>query len=227
MEKAVILLSGGIDSATCCALAHREQYELYAMSFAYGQRHAIELEAAKRIATHYHVRSHSIVNIDLRTFGGSSLTTTTSVPKNRDLHDTGNDIPSTYVPARNTIFLSFALGWAEVIDCYNIFIGVNAIDYSGYPDCRPEFIKAYERMANLATKAGVTGNKLTLHTPLIALTKAQIIRLGTECGLDYGMTHSCYDPSIDGRACGACDSCVIRKRGFSEAGVTDPTKYVA
>jgi 7-cyano-7-deazaguanine synthase len=225
MKKAVILLSGGIDSATCCALAHRDSYDIHAMSFAYGQRHAIELDAAKRVATHFNARRHSIVNIDLRAFGGSSLTTEASVPKNREIHDTNNDIPSTYVPARNAIFLSFALGWAEVLDCCDIFIGVNAIDYSGYPDCRPQFIAAYEIMANLATRSGVTGKMLTLHTPLIALTKAQIIRLGTECGFDYGITHSCYDPSAEGRACGACDSCLIRKRGFTEAGVPDPTRY--
>ncbi len=225
MSKAVILLSGGIDSATCCALARRDGYDLYAMSFAYGQRHSVELEAAKRLAQFFNVCRHSIVAIDLRAFGGSSLTSDSAVPKNRDVAADVNGIPNTYVPARNTIFLSFALGWAEVLDCCDIFIGVNAVDYSGYPDCRLEFIAAYERMAHLATRAGVEGRGVKLHTPLQSLTKAQIIKLGIECGLDYGLTHSCYDPAPDGGACGACDSCRIRRKGFEEAGVPDPTRY--
>jgi 7-cyano-7-deazaguanine synthase len=225
VKKAVILLSGGIDSATCCALAAKEGYELYAMSFAYGQRHRIELDSADRLAQFFNVRHHSVVSIDLRAFGGSALTSETAVPKNRVPSEEQNDIPVTYVPARNTIFLSFALGWAEVLDCRDIFIGVNAVDYSGYPDCRPEFIAAYEKMARLATRAGVEGRGVTLHAPLQSLTKAEIIRLGISCGLDYGLTHSCYDPVPDGGACGTCDSCLIRKRGFEEAGVADPTRY--
>jgi 7-cyano-7-deazaguanine synthase len=226
MGKAVILLSGGIDSATCCAVAKREGFELYAVSFAYGQRHSIELEAAKRLAAFFNVHTHSVVTIDLRAFGGSSLTSDMSVPKNRNINDATKDIPSTYVPARNTIFLSFALGWAEVLDCRDIFIGVNAVDYSGYPDCRPEFIAAYERMAQLATRAGVEGHGVKIHTPLQSLAKAQIIKLGIENGIDYGLTHSCYDPLPDGRACGSCDSCLIRKNGFTDAGIPDPTRYV-
>lgn len=225
MKKAIILLSGGIDSATCTAIAKNEGYALYAMSFAYGQRHGIELEAAKRIASALKIEDHKIVTIDLAGFGGSSLTTGLAVPKNRDiLHETG-EIPTTYVPARNTIFLSYALAWAEVNEIFDIFIGVNAVDYSGYPDCRPEYINAFEKMANLATRAGVEGKKLTIHTPLGNLTKAAIIEKGAALGLDYGLTHSCYDPSPDGFACGSCDSCLIRKKGFAEAGVPDPTKY--
>jgi 7-cyano-7-deazaguanine synthase len=224
-KKAVVLLSGGIDSATCCAIAAHDGFELYAMSFAYGQRHAIELDAAKRVAALFDVRKHTVVDINLRAFGGSSLTSLDAVPKNRDETAMTAEIPSTYVPARNTIFLSFALGWAEVLDCRDIFIGVNAVDYSGYPDCRPEFIAAYEVMANKATKAGVTGSNVTIHTPLISLTKAEIIKRGTALGIDYGITHSCYDPSDNGLACGACDSCLIRKRGFVEAGIVDPTRY--
>lgn len=222
-RQAVVLLSGGIDSATCGAIARAEGFELYAMSFRYGQRHRVELESASRVAGHLGAKEHRVVAIDLGAFGGSSLTSSLSVPKDRD---TDGSIPNTYVPARNTIFLSFALGWAEVLGCSDIFIGVNAVDYSGYPDCRPEYIAAYERMANLATRAGVEGRKLTIHTPLIDLTKAQIIRKGVELGLDYGLTHSCYDPSPEGHACGHCDSCLIRKRGFEKAGVEDPTVYV-
>lgn len=225
LRKAIILLSGGIDSATCCALARRDGFEPYAMSFAYGQRHSVELDAAKQLARFFDMRYHSIVAIDLRAFGGSALTSDVPVPKNRNVDDTSGEIPSTYVPARNTIFLSFALGWAEVLDCHDIFIGVNAVDYSGYPDCRPEFIAAYQTMANLATRAGVEGRGVQLHTPLLSLTKAQIIQLGIACGVDYRLTHSCYDPSPDGGACGTCDSCQIRKRGFEEAGVKDPTRY--
>ncbi|MBN1575278.1 MAG: 7-cyano-7-deazaguanine synthase QueC [Chitinispirillaceae bacterium] len=225
MRKAVVLLSGGIDSATCCGLARRDGYAIYAMSFAYGQRHAVELDAAGRVAQFFEVKQHSIVNIDLRAFGGSSLTSDSPVPKDREVSGEAGDIPDTYVPARNTVFLSFALGWAEVLDCYDIFIGVNAVDYSGYPDCRPEFIAAYERMAHLATRAGVEGRGVKLHAPLQTLNKAQIIRLGIKCGVDFSLTHSCYDPAPDGRACGACDSCRIRRRGFEEAGVADPTRY--
>jgi len=220
----IVLLSGGIDSATCAAIARHEGYTLYAMSFSYGQRHKIELAAAKRIADSVGVSEHRIVEIDLRAFGGSSLTSPLAVPKNRDLSAT-TGIPTTYVPARNTIFLSFALGWAEALGINNLFIGVNAIDYSGYPDCRPEFIRAYERMANFATRAAIEGKRLTIHTPLINLTKAEIIRRGVSLGLDYGLTHSCYDPTPSGLACGACDSCLIRKKGFIEAGIEDPTKY--
>jgi 7-cyano-7-deazaguanine synthase len=183
------------------------------------------LKAAQKLASFFGVRKHTIVTIDLRTFGGSSLTSEISVPKNRAVDDRDKTIPNTYVPARNAIFLSFALGWAEVLECHDLFIGVNAVDYSGYPDCRPEFIDAYQRMANLATKAGVEGSGITIHTPLQSLTKAEIIRLGSECEIDYGLTHSCYDPAEDGRACGSCDSCVIRKTGFKEAGVPDPTNY--
>jgi 7-cyano-7-deazaguanine synthase len=226
MKHAIVLLSGGIDSATCCAIAKQEEFALHAMSFSYGQRHSIELEAAKRVAAFFKVAEHKIVEIDLRAFGGSSLTAPLAVPKNRDLHAPDGDIPPTYVPARNTIFLSFALAWAEVLDIRDIFIGVNAVDYSGYPDCRPEFINAYEHMANLATKAAVEGRRLAIHTPLINLTKAEIIKKGTALGVDYALTHSCYDPSAEGVACGECDSCVIRKKGFAEAGVADPTRYI-
>jgi len=226
MKKAVVLLSGGLDSATCCAIAQREGFSLYAMSFAYGQRHKVELDAAKRLAAFFGVKDHTIVTSDLRSFGGSSLTSDTAVPKNRTAQEQADVIPSTYVPARNTIFLSFALGWAEVLHCHNIFIGVNAVDYSGYPDCRPEYIAAYQKMASIATKEGVEGNPVTIHTPLISLTKSDIIREGISCGVDYGLTHSCYDPSPEGLACGACDSCTIRMRGFEAAGVPDPTRYI-
>ena len=226
MTDAIVLLSGGIDSATCCAIAKDEGFALHAMSFSYGQRHSVELEAAKRVAASLAICEHKIVEIDLRAFGGSSLTAPLSVPKNRDLHNQDGEIPLTYVPARNTIFLSFALAWAEVLGSADIFIGVNAVDYSGYPDCRPEYIGAYERMANLATRAGVEGSRLTIHTPLIELTKAAIIKRGAALGVDYGLTHSCYDPSAQGLACGACDSCLIRKKGFTEAKIADPTRYV-
>jgi 7-cyano-7-deazaguanine synthase len=226
MKKAVLLLSGGIDSATCGAIAKHEGFALYAMSFSYGQRHAIELESAKKVAAHLGVAEHRIVSIDLAAFGGSSLTSSQDIPKNRDLNKGKPTIPSTYVPARNTIFLSFALGWAEVLDAREIFIGVNAIDYSGYPDCRPEFIGAFQRMANLATRAGVEGRHLTLHTPLLKLTKGAIIKKGIALNMDYRLTHSCYDSSPDGAACGQCDSCIIRKKGFEEAEVEDPTRYV-
>ena len=224
MKKAIVLLSGGIDSATCCGFARKMQFEIYTLSFSYGQRHSVELNAAAKVSKFFGAIEQRIVNIDLRAFGGSSLTSEIAVPKNRSL-EKETDIPNTYVPARNTIFLSFALGWAEVLGCYDIFIGVNSVDYSGYPDCRPEFIEAYHRMANLATKAGVEGNTLKIHTPLIALTKAEIIRQGAGMGVDYSLTHSCYDPSAEGAACGTCDSCRIRKQGFIDAAVTDPTRY--
>jgi 7-cyano-7-deazaguanine synthase len=218
--KAVCLLSGGLDSSTCLAVARRDGFECYALSFDYGQRHRVELESAARIAKLLGAREHRVVKIDLRAFGGSALTDDIDVPKSGVVM---GGIPITYVPARNTIFLSFAMAWAEVLECSDVFIGVNAIDYSGYPDCRPEFIDAFERMANLATKAAVEGHtRLRIHTPLAQLNKAAIVRLGVEVGVDFGMTHSCYDPDEAGRPCGACDSCVLRAKGFEEAGVTDP-----
>jgi len=221
--RAVCLLSGGLDSSTCLALARREGYECYALSFDYGQRHRVELEAAARVAAALGVREQRTAVIDLRAFGGSALTADIDVPKSRSVTEMGAGIPITYVPARNTIFLSYALAWAEVLEASDIFIGVNALDYSGYPDCRPEFIHAYEHMANLATKSGVEGRtRIEIHTPLIALSKADIVRLGAEVGLDFGLTHSCYDPGLDGRACGECDSCLLRAKGFAEAGVLDP-----
>jgi 7-cyano-7-deazaguanine synthase len=224
---AVVLLSGGLDSATALAIAGHEGFELYAMSFAYGQRHAFELECARRVAAESGVAAHTVVRIDLRALGGSALTADINVPKGRSHQEMGGDIPVTYVPARNTIFLSFALAWAETLGCSDIFIGVNALDYSGYPDCRPEYIEAYERMANLATKAGVEGRqRLKIHTPLIHLTKGQIIRRGLELGVDYSMTSTCYDPSEDGRACGRCDACLLRLKGFAENGIPDPAPYV-
>ncbi len=218
--KAVCLLSGGLDSSTCLALAHRDGYHCYALSFDYGQRHRIELEAAARVAALYLVREHRTVKIDLRAFGGSALTGDIEVPKSGRIQP---GIPITYVPARNTIFLSFAMAWAEVLECSDIFLGVNAIDYSGYPDCRPEFIAAFEHMANLATKTGVEQRtRLHIHTPLAQLNKAGIVRLAVDLGLDLSLTHSCYDPGADGRPCGACDSCVLRRKGFEEAGLPDP-----
>lgn len=227
MSRAVLLLSGGLDSTTLLAHAIHEGADVYAMTFRYGQRHATEIAAARRVAESFSVRDHVIVDIDLRTFGGSALTSDIAVPKDRDLSsETEQGIPITYVPARNTIFLSFALAWAEVLSAGEIFIGVNALDYSGYPDCRPEYVAAFERMANLATKGGVEGtNPIRLRTPLIDLTKAQIIRHGLELGVDYSITQSCYDPNEAGEACGHCDSCQLRKRGFAEAGVPDPTRY--
>lgn len=225
-KKAVVLLSGGIDSATTLAIAQSQGFELYALSFRYGQRHKIELEAAVRIATCFSVAQHLTVDINLRQIGGSALTSDLAVPKNRRVEEMTTEIPITYVPARNTIFLSYALAWAEVIGSSDIFIGVNALDYSGYPDCRPEYIEAYERMANLATRAGVSGKqKLTVHVPLIHLSKAQIIERGKALNVDYSLTHSCYDPAADGSACGYCDSCLLRLKGFQEAGFTDPVKY--
>jgi 7-cyano-7-deazaguanine synthase len=225
-KKAVVLLSGGLDSATVLAIARSEGYEPYALSFSYGQRHAWELEAAKRVAASLGAAQHRIATIDLRVFGGSALTDDIAVPRGRDAEEMARGIPITYVPARNTIFLAFALAWAEVLESSDIFIGVNALDYSGYPDCRPEFIEAFEKMANLATKAGVEGRQhLKIHTPLIALTKAQIIQKGIEFGVDYGLTSSCYDPFPDGQPCGACDSCLLRQKGFRENGTEDPLQY--
>jgi 7-cyano-7-deazaguanine synthase len=222
------LLSGGLDSATVLAIAKSRGYDLYALSFSYGQRHAWELEAAKRIAASMCVVEHRIANIDLRAFGGSALTDDIAVPKGRNPFDMALGIPVTYVPARNTIFLSYALAWAEVLGANNIFIGVNVLDYSGYPDCRPEFVAAFEKMANLATKAGVEGRqRFKIHTPLITLTKAQIIRLGMQLGVDYSLTSSCYDPSLEGLPCGQCDSCLLRQKGFSENGIADPLLRVA
>ncbi len=224
--KAVVLLSGGIDSATTLAIAKNLGFDIYALSFRYGQRHAIELEAALRVAKRYNVARHLIVDIDLRQIGGSALTADIKVPKNRDAEAMKKDIPATYVPARNTIFLSYALAWAEVMGANDIFIGVNILDYSGYPDCRPEYITAYEKMANLATRACVEGKqKLKIHTPLIRLSKSQIIKKGIELGVDYSLTHSCYDPSVSGDACGECDSCLLRLKGFMEAGFKDPVRY--
>jgi 7-cyano-7-deazaguanine synthase len=224
--KAVVLLSGGIDSTTALLIAKSQGFDVYALRFCYGQRHKVELAAAKKIALLYQVIKHSVVDFDLRLWGGSALTGDMNVPKRRTAEEMGKDIPITYVPARNTIFLSFALGWAEVLGSEDLFIGVNALDYSGYPDCRPEYIAAYEKMADLATKAGVEGKqRLKIHTPLIRMAKAQIIRRGLELGADYSLTHSCYDPSEEGEACGQCDSCQLRLKGFREAGVPDPILY--
>ncbi len=221
----MVLLSGGLDSTTALAVARSAGYELYAISFRYGQRHSLELESAGRVARAMDVEKHLIAAFDLRAIGGSALTDHIEVPKERGAKEIASGIPATYVPARNTIFLSFALAWAEVLGAQDIFIGVNALDYSGYPDCRPEYIEAFEKMANLATKAGVEGRlRLKIHTPLIAMTKAEIIRSGSRLGVDYSLTHSCYDP-IDGVACGKCDSCLLRLKGFAEAGATDPLRY--
>jgi len=223
-KKAVVLYSGGLDSTTCMAIAKADGFELYAMSFAYGQRHSIELEKAREYAPRIGAVDHRVVEFDLRQFGGSALTADLDVPKDQLLEGV---IPITYVPARNTIFLSFALGWAEVLGAHDIYIGVNALDYSGYPDCRPEFISAFENMANLATRAGVEGdNPFTIHTPLIQLSKAEIIHTGLDLGVDYRLTHSCYDPTPAGVACGSCDSCLLRLKGFREAGIEDPVEYV-
>lgn len=220
--KAICLLSGGLDSATCLALARRDGYACYALSFDYGQRHKVELEAAARVARSLGAERHQVVEIGLDKFGGSALTADFAVPKARSLEAMSEAIPLTYVPARNTIFLSVALAWAEVLESSDIFIGVNALDYSGYPDCRPEFIEAYERMANLATRAGVEGRtRLRIHTPLIRLSKAEIIRLGAELGVPFALTHSCYDPRADGSPCGECDACLLRRKGFAEVGIED------
>jgi 7-cyano-7-deazaguanine synthase len=220
---AVCLLSGGLDSSTTLAIARRDGFECYALSFDYGQRHRVELESAARVAHSLGAVQHLVVRIDLRVFGGSALTSDIAVPKGRAPGDMTADIPVTYVPARNTVFLSFALAWAEVLGASDIFVGVNALDYSGYPDCRPEYIEAYERMANLATKAGVEGSThVKIHTPLIQLSKAEIVKLGSKLGVNFSLTHSCYDPGPAGRPCGQCDSCVLRRKGFEEAGMADP-----
>jgi 7-cyano-7-deazaguanine synthase len=224
--NAVCLLSGGLDSATCLGIARRDGFDCYALSFDYGQRHRIELEAAARIAQSMGAREHRVARIDLRAFGGSALTADIDVPKHSDVQEMSTGIPITYVPARNTIFLSYALAWAEVLGASDIFIGVNAIDYSGYPDCRPEFIAAFETMANLATKTGVEGHtRLHVHTPLAHLDKAGIVKLASQVGVDFAATHSCYDPDSEGRSCGRCDSCLLRLKGFREAGLSDPLPY--
>lgn len=224
MRRAVVLLSGGLDSATTLAICRHDGFEPYALSFDYGQRHRVELNAAKRVAESLRAHEHRIAKIDLRVFGGSALTNEMAVPKNRPAQS-GTDIPVTYVPARNTIFLSYALAWCEVLGGADIFIGANAIDYSGYPDCRPEFISAFERLAGLATRAGVEGTRFRIHAPLISMSKADIIRKGMELGVDFSLTHSCYDPTADGVACGDCDSCRLRLEGFREAGLVDPIRY--
>jgi len=224
--KSVVLLSGGLDSTTTLAMAQKGGFDLFCLTFDYGQRHKVELDRARDIARHFGAVDHQIIKIDLRQFGGSALTDSIDVPTHRDQQEMTESIPITYVPARNTIFLSFCLAYAEVKEATDIFIGVNAVDYSGYPDCRPEFIKAFENLANLATKAGVEGkSRLKIHTPLIELSKAEIIQKGLELGVDYAMTHSCYDPKEGGISCGVCDSCQLRLKGFQEAGVEDPIKY--
>jgi 7-cyano-7-deazaguanine synthase len=226
MPSAIVLLSGGLDSATTAAIARSQDFDLHALSFDYGQRHRFELASAERVAKAMNVRQHVTMRIDLAAFGGSALTAAIPVPKDRNETEMEQGIPITYVPARNTVFLSFALAFAEVTKAADIFIGVNAVDYSGYPDCRPEFIESFERTANLATKAGVEGTMhFKIHTPLISLTKAQIIRRGVELGVDYGLTHSCYDPDTKGHACGKCDACVLRQKGFREVGIEDPVAY--
>ena len=226
-NKAVILLSGGIDSATAGAIAQQDGFDLYALTFRYGQRHELEIKAAKRVAAWLRVREHLTIDCDLRAIGGSALTDRIKVPKGRSASDMAHGIPITYVPARNTIFLSFGLAFAEKIEALDIFFGANQLDYSGYPDCRDEYIRAFEKMANLATKAAVEGKiQLKIHTPLIQMTKAEIITYGTQLGLDYTLTWSCYDPNMDGKACGLCDSCQLRLKGFKEAGFTDPIRYV-
>jgi len=225
-KRAVVLLSGGLDSSTALAVARSQGYDLFAMSFRYGQRHSLEIESARKMAGAIGVKKHIEIDVDLRAIGGSALTDQLDVPKLRTDNEIGAGIPVTYVPARNTVFLSLALAWTEVIGAEDIFIGVNALDYSGYPDCRPEYIEAFERMAMLATKAGVEGHmRLKIHTPLIGMTKAEIIRTGLNLGVDYSLTLSCYDPSPQGLACACCDSCVLRLKGFAQAGVTDPIRY--
>jgi len=228
LKNAIILFSGGLDSSTCLAMAKSQGFKAYALSFRYGQRHTIELEAAKRVAKHLGAAGHLILDVPLGMIGGSALTADIDVPKDRDVNDMEEEIPVTYVPARNTVFLSLALAWAEVLPAADIFIGVNALDYSGYPDCRPEFVAAFETMANLAIKEAVEGRlKMKIHAPLMRWHKARIIEEGMKLGVDYGLTHSCYDPSPEGLACGRCDSCLLRKKGFEEAGVKDPTRYAA
>jgi 7-cyano-7-deazaguanine synthase len=224
--RAVVLVSGGLDSAVTLAIAAAEGMECHALSFDYGQRHRVELEAARRVAAAQRVRDHRVASIDLRVFGGSALTDNIEVPKNRDAMRIGASIPITYVPARNTIFLSYGLAFAEVIGARDIFIGVNAVDYSGYPDCRPQFIEAFEQLANLATRAGVSGDRLRVRTPLVLMSKAEIVRRGAELQVDFSLTHSCYDPAPTGEACGRCDSCQLRLAGFRAAGVQDPVRYV-
>jgi len=225
-KRAVVLLSGGLDSSTVLAIAQEDGFEPYALSFSYGQRHTAELDAARQIAATAGVAAHVVAEIDLRVFGGSALTADVDVPKGRAEEEIGSGIPITYVPARNTVFLSFALAWAETLEASDVFVGVNALDYSGYPDCRPEYIEAFERMANLATKAGVEGRqRLRIHAPLMQLTKEGIIRRGLELGVDYAATRSCYDPDPEGRACGACDACRLRLRGFAAVGIPDPGTY--
>ncbi|NOK02094.1 MULTISPECIES: 7-cyano-7-deazaguanine synthase QueC [Myxococcus] len=225
VKRAVVLISGGLDSTTCLAMAKAKGFEPVCLAVAYGQRHAVELEQARKVAAAMGVTDFRVVSIDLRQVGGSALTADIEVPKDRPSDEMSHGVPVTYVPARNALFLSLALGLAEVVGSTDIYIGVNAVDYSGYPDCRPEFIRSFELMANLATKAGVEGARFTVHAPLTGLTKADIIREGVKLGVDYGLTHSCYDPDAQGRACGRCDSCVLRKKGFEEAGVPDPTRY--
>lgn len=227
MKPAVVLLSGGVDSATTLAIARSQGFLPYALSFAYGQRHSRELESAKCVAAALGAKEHLILTLDLRLIGGSALTGDIAVPKGRSLEEIGSGIPITYVPARNTIFLAHALAWAEVLGAEDVFFGANVLDYSGYPDCRPEYIEAFERMADLATKAGVEGSRFKIHTPLIRMTKAEIVRTGHALGVDFSLTWSCYEPSADGRACGLCDSCVLRKKGFAEAGLMDPLRYTA
>jgi 7-cyano-7-deazaguanine synthase len=225
-QPAVVLLSGGLDSATVLAIARSQAYDCHALSIDYGQRHRVELDAAKRVAKHLKVVSHRVIKVDLRAIGGSALTDDIAVPQRRSETEIGQGIPVTYVPARNTVFLSLALGLAEVVEAFDIFVGVNAVDYSGYPDCRPEYIEQFERLANLATKAGVEGQgRFKIHAPLVHLNKAEIIRAGTHLGVDYSLTLSCYSPDQTGRACGTCDSCLLRRKGFQEAGVPDPTSY--
>ncbi len=225
--KAIVLLSGGMDSTTTAAIALRQGFDVHALSFRYGQRHAVELEAARRVALALGVSRHVVLDIDLRAFGGSALTGDAAVPKDTPMDRIGERIPATYVPARNTIFLSFALGWAEVLGARDIFIGANALDYSGYPDCRPEYMAAFERVANLGTRAGVEGAGIRIHTPLIRLSKREIVLEGARLGIDYALTYTCYDPAPDGAACGRCEACLLRLKGFREAGMEDPARYAA
>lgn len=227
LPKAVVLLSGGMDSTTTAAIAQREGFDVHALTVRYGQRHVVELEAARRVAQRLGIEHHVVIDLDLRAFGGSALTADLPVPKDTPLSEIGSGIPATYVPARNTIFLSLALAWAETLGARDIFLGANALDYSGYPDCRPEYLAAYARMAELATRAGVEGARLTIHTPLIRLTKAEIVSRGLALGLDFGITSTCYDPAPDGAACGRCEACLLRLKGFEEAGVPDPARYQA